>query len=85
MPLRLLLAHPPGHIGSCTGQGGSLGGRFNLPGQGYDPLPSLAVDPTTPLNDAFALIGIVRHELDVTVTGVLRDVDRRGDVADLVN
>ncbi len=40
----------------------------------------LAVDPSTPLNEAFAAIGLVRHELDVDDPGVLRDVDTRGDV-----
>ncbi len=45
----------------------------------------LAVDPSTPLNEAFAAIGLVRHELDVTDPGVLKDVDRRGDVVELVN
>jgi molybdenum cofactor cytidylyltransferase len=35
----------------------------------------LAVDPSTPLNEAFAAVGLVRHELDVDDAGVLRDVD----------
>lgn len=42
----------------------------------------LAVDPSTPLNDAFATIGLVRHEFDVDDPGVLRDVDTREDLSD---
>lgn len=40
----------------------------------------LAVDPSTPLNEAFAAIGLVRHELDVDDPGVLRDVDTKADL-----
>lgn len=40
----------------------------------------LAVDPSTPLNEAFAAIGLVRHELQVDDPGVLRDVDRPDDL-----
>ncbi len=40
----------------------------------------LAVDASTPLNEAFAAIGLVRHEYDVNDPGVLRDVDVPGDL-----
>jgi molybdenum cofactor cytidylyltransferase len=40
----------------------------------------LAIDASTPLNEAFAAIGLVRHELDVNDGGVLRDVDRPSDL-----
>ena len=40
----------------------------------------LAVDPSTPLNEAFAAIGLVRHELAVDDPGVLRDVDVPSDI-----
>lgn len=40
----------------------------------------LAVDASTPLNEAFAAIGLVRHELDVDDPGVLRDVDTPSDL-----
>jgi len=42
----------------------------------------LAVDPSTPLNEAFAAIGLVRHEFDVDDPGVLRDVDRPSDISE---
>ena len=41
----------------------------------------LTVDPSTPLNEAFMTIGLVRHELDVDDPGILRDVDRPSDLA----
>ena len=40
----------------------------------------LEVDPSTPLNEAFAAIGLVRHELDVDDAGILRDVDTPADL-----
>jgi molybdenum cofactor cytidylyltransferase len=40
----------------------------------------LAVEASTPLNEAFAAIGLMRHELDVDDSGVLRDVDVPEDV-----
>lgn len=40
----------------------------------------LDVNPSTPLNEAFAAIGLVRHELDVEDAGVLRDVDVPADL-----
>lgn len=40
----------------------------------------LAVDPSTPLNEAFTAIGLVRHELEVDDVGVLRDVDTITDI-----
>ncbi len=40
----------------------------------------LTVDPSTPLNEAFAAIGLVRDELDVDDAGVLRDVDVPSDL-----
>jgi len=43
-------------------------------------LKLLTVDPSTPLNEAFAAIGLVRHELDVYDPGVLKDVDVPADL-----
>lgn len=40
----------------------------------------LAVDPSTPLNEAFAAIGLVRVELDVDDPGIHRDVDVPADL-----
>jgi len=40
----------------------------------------LTVDPSTPLNEAFVAIGLVRHELEVDDAGVLRDVDKITDI-----
>jgi molybdenum cofactor cytidylyltransferase len=40
----------------------------------------LDLEPRTPLNEAFAQIGLVRTELDVDDPGVLRDVDRPQDI-----
>lgn len=40
----------------------------------------LAVDPSTPLNEAFAAIGLVRDELDVDDPGIHRDVDVPADL-----
>ena len=40
----------------------------------------LTVDASTPLNEAFAAIGLVRLEIDVDDPGVLRDVDRPSDL-----
>lgn len=40
----------------------------------------LGVDASTPLNEAFAAIGLVRHEMDVDDPGVLRDVDVPSDL-----
>jgi molybdenum cofactor cytidylyltransferase len=40
----------------------------------------LDVNPSTPLNEAFAAIGLIRHELDVDDPGVLRDVDVPSDL-----
>lgn len=40
----------------------------------------LDVDPSTPLNEAFAAIGLVRLEVDVDDAGVLRDIDRPEDL-----
>jgi len=40
----------------------------------------LAIPPSTPLNEAFAAIGLVRHELDVDDPGVLKDVDVPADL-----
>ena len=40
----------------------------------------LTVNPSTPLNEAFAAIGLVRHELDVEDPGVLKDIDTRADL-----
>ncbi len=42
--------------------------------------PLLAVDPTTPLNEALALVGAVRIELDVDDPGAIRDVDVPADL-----
>lgn len=41
----------------------------------------LEVDPKTPLNEAFAAIGLVRDELDVDDPAIHRDVDVPGDLA----
>lgn len=43
-------------------------------------LQLLDVPPSTPLNEAFAAIGLVRREFDVDDPGVLRDVDVPGDL-----
>lgn len=40
----------------------------------------LTVDPSTPLNEAFAAIGLIRHEFDVDDPGILKDVDTRDDL-----
>lgn len=40
----------------------------------------LTVDAATPLNEAFAAIGLVRHELDVNDPGILKDVDTPTDL-----
>ena len=40
----------------------------------------LAVAPSTPLNEAFASIGLTRHEIEVDDPGVLRDVDTPDDL-----
>ncbi len=40
----------------------------------------LTIPALTPLNEAFAAIGLVRHELDVDDPGVLKDVDTRDDL-----
>jgi len=44
----------------------------------------LTVDASTPLNEAFAAIGLVRFELEVDDPGVLRDVDRPSDIDAMV-
>lgn len=40
----------------------------------------LTVDPSTPLNEAFTAIGLVRSELTVDDPGVLRDIDTLDDL-----
>lgn len=45
----------------------------------------LNVNPSTPLNEAFASIGLVRHELDVEDPGVLKDIDTRADLHPLIS
>lgn len=71
---------------ACAGSGlavcpryqGKRGHPLAFPRQVAEQL--LNVDPSTPLNEAFAAIGLVRDELDVDDPGIHRDVDVPSDL-----